>query len=68
MDVQDLLKLAEHAGDILREASILVDGLFAKYRDIRDTLSESDKAVLDAKLASLRQKSADIHAEIQAQG
>jgi hypothetical protein len=65
---QTLSKLADNALNYLTEGQRLLRELEDNYADARDALSEDDKEKLEAKLAEVRSKSAEVHQDIQQQG
>lgn len=62
-----LMKRAEQAKNYLEEGERLLKEVSDNYADARDTIKETDREKLEAKLAEVRAKSAEVHNAIQSQ-
>lgn len=62
-----LMQKAEQAINLLTEGSRLATELASNYADGKSVLSATEQEQVDAKLAELRAKSAEVHSAIQDQ-
>jgi hypothetical protein len=62
-----LMQKADEALNLMTEGGRVAGELVEKYEDGKSVLSATEQVQLDAKLAELREKSAEVHSAIQSQ-